>query len=305
MAPIISLLHLKAFPDNRSLSRWSSCWSMMAPLMTAVRLSIHGAPISLSRANHLSRKEPWRLRKHAGNFNPRAGRYHAQIGQDDIWGTKYLHHLVNALDTNPEIAAVFAEPSYIDAKGNYRWADFFSPARLSEYTRSTLFTALLERNFLCAPGSLYRAEMFHQDFWGTSNERLQDLELWLNLILQGEFRYVQEAKMSYRIHGENLSISGTSQYQHDYEFLRMIERVCSSDQFFTFYLKLSDKEKNIFLHRLSTAFKTRSQEIPAINLLENWPFDQLKTVQKIYSLSSRKKINEKKTNKRKIFPAKN
>ncbi|MGG2043161.1 glycosyltransferase family 2 protein [Burkholderia gladioli] len=174
-----------------------------------------------------------------------AGKYIAQIGQDDIWLPGHLASLVDALDSNYDASAAFARVAYIDAHSAARDASVFKHARIEEVEAETLLAWLTSGNFLCAPASMFRRDKFRSDYWGASNERLQDHELWLNLLMLGRFVVTDETTCLYRLHDNNLSSGNQMRRQSEYEFLMMMMRTLLSDRFIAFYQGITDTNRRI------------------------------------------------------------
>ena len=121
-------------------------------------------------------------------------------------------------------------------------ATVFNHGRIDEDGHETLLAKLTAGNFLCAPASMFRREFFDISYWGASNERLQDYELWLNLLLHGRFVFTKQITCSYRLHNNNL----VSALQSEYELLMTLMRVLMSSRFEHFYAGLNnDSDRRI------------------------------------------------------------
>ncbi|NHV27416.1 glycosyltransferase [Burkholderia sp. D-99] len=197
------------------------------------------------------------------------GRYIAQIGQDDVWSPDHLSELCAALDNNPDASAAFAGVTYIDAQSKPMVATVFNHGRIDEDGYETLLAKLTAGNFLCAPASMFRRDFFDISYWGASNERLQDYELWLNLLLHGRFVFTKQITCSYRLHNNNLSSGSQMRLQSEYELLMTLMRVLMSGRFEHFYAGLNnDSDRRIeFVRALDHSLTTVTAYCSGIALL--------------------------------------
>ena len=173
------------------------------------------------------------------------GDYIAQIGQDDIWEADHLSSLVKTINSDPECVAAFALVKYINDFGEGIKQDIFKHSWINLFERDLLFARLLAGNFLCAPSSLFRKSSFLTKFLGVNNERLQDHELWLNLLTRGPFRTSERPTVYYRIHQSNLSAPDAQQLQSQYEFFSMQQRVFNSPFFYEMITELRTNEYRV------------------------------------------------------------
>jgi GT2 family glycosyltransferase len=172
------------------------------------------------------------------------GEYIFQLGQDDVWAEDYLTTMVAALDRNPGASAVFAEITGIDSSGRILEGEIFKHRQLEELTMHQVFSKLLAGNFLCAPGSAFRRSLASNAMFGVNNERLQDFELWLNLIQESKFIYVSGARCSYREHRSNLSSISRGRSQLAYEAYACLARILLSERCDDFSSQLSSVRRD-------------------------------------------------------------
>ncbi|WP_426240734.1 glycosyltransferase family 2 protein [Pararhizobium sp. DWP1-1-3] len=161
------------------------------------------------------------------------GEYIAQIGHDDVWMPNHLLELVAILECQGS-AAAFSDVGYIDGNGNVITSHIFDHDSLGTLTRPQLFAKMLSGNFICAPASMFRRDLYRKEFWGLHNERLQDYQLWLNLLLEGDFVRVKKTTMHYRLHDNNLSSGKTLQVQSQLELFEVQQKILSSSRMFDF-----------------------------------------------------------------------
>ena len=166
------------------------------------------------------------------------GDYIASIGHDDIWDSNFLEVSLSALQTNSNACVSFANLRIIDALGAVQ-PGVKSPFRLSlaaTLKKEDLFCLLLKHNFFCAVSAVFKKREIAN--WQTlgDNDQLQDWETWLHLILKGEVIFLAECLVSYRIHGNNLSLNGHSPTQAQAELVHTRASVLGSEEFARFIL---------------------------------------------------------------------
>ncbi|MDR5751445.1 MULTISPECIES: glycosyltransferase [unclassified Caballeronia] len=208
------------------------------------------------------------------------GRYIAQIGHDDVWLPGHLTKLVDALELAPTAVAAFADVGYIDATGMPADVSIFNHEQLRNVTRPKLFSTMLKGNFLCAPASMFRRECFDRAYWGISNERLQDFELWLNLLFEGDFVSSNAPTCLYRVHGNNLSSGSQMRRQSEYELLATFTRVLLGKRFGTFYRSIADEQERMtFLSDAHECLLKVTEYAPAIRALHSILLESLVLVE--------------------------
>lgn len=163
--------------------------------------------------------------------NIASGEYIAQIGHDDVWMPDHLAELVAVLERGGSVAA-FTDVGYIDGRGEVMDSRIFDHASIEGLTRPQLFAKMLSGNFICAPASMFRRNVYRKEFWGLHNERLQDYQLWLNLLLEGEFIRVKKTTVLYRLHDSNLSSGKNLRLQSQLELFEVQQKILSSNRMF-------------------------------------------------------------------------
>jgi glycosyltransferase involved in cell wall biosynthesis len=196
------------------------------------------------------------------------GRYIAQIGQDDVWSSEHLSLLCALLESNPNSSAAFGDVTYIDSRGAVIESNIFHHSEIDDEQES-LFAKLIAGNFLCAPASMFRRKHFEVSYWGVSNERLQDYELWLNLLLTGQFVFSKHKTCFYRLHDGNLSSGNRMRLQSEYELLMTLMRILMGDRMKCFYMSLvDDGDRQIrFVRALSSSLGKVSAYCSGVTLI--------------------------------------
>jgi glycosyltransferase involved in cell wall biosynthesis len=145
---------------------------------------------------------------HFHNFcNALSTDYWSWIGADDIWSNGFLTSQINCLERNPSAIAVFSNYTCINSEGNPApMTSLFDHEFLKSSNQNDIFTRLIKENFLCAPSSLCRSHKTPTiPLAGVLNDKNQDQETWLSLILEGNFLYNDQTFVKYRISSESLS----------------------------------------------------------------------------------------------------
>jgi glycosyltransferase involved in cell wall biosynthesis len=130
--------------------------------------------------------------------------YWTWIGSDDVWKPNFLGLLVKKLEDRSDFVAAFSSVSTLKEDAEVP-SPKFEHALLPKLSRWELFVLLTERNFLCAPGALIRTESSKELRIGACNDKLQDQELWLKLLIRGSFYYEPKAEVKYRVRTSSLS----------------------------------------------------------------------------------------------------
>jgi|GEM_PF-1300156 len=187
-------------------------------------------------------------------FQKASGRFVAMIGHDDVWAEEYLaKQIKNLLETKAMVS--FSNVVFIDGKNCESDDYIFKNQSVATSSRHELFANLIKGNFLCAPSSVIDQEKLDgtvlYQLLGYNNDRLQDYELWLNLLLLGEFSYCADTTCYYRVHGNNYSIGKKRLMQGKYEFVVTLRRVFYKQKFLDFiidYKRPKDIEEHFLLH---------------------------------------------------------
>ncbi|WP_311273587.1 MULTISPECIES: glycosyltransferase [unclassified Rhizobium] len=196
-----------------------------------------------------------------------SGSYIAQIGHDDVWLPTHLESLAEALDSSKAVAA-FGEVKYIDENDTQLDLKIFDHSLVRSNDRADLFARLFSGNMLCAPASLFRKEAFETRFWGLHNERLQDYQLWLSLLLVGKFTAVEEVTMLYRVHGSNLSAGNTLLLQSQFELFEVQQKILTSERLFDWLREIASDEMifDNFINKLNQNIVKVANYYPPLQL---------------------------------------
>ncbi|TCZ52907.1 methyltransferase, TIGR04325 family [Roseicella aquatilis] len=131
---------------------------------------------------------------------------------DDIFLPGKLERQVAFLDGNPEVAAVFGKPVFVDKDtrpypphGNPFHGSFIDdPGSRSAWLRFFL----LRGNALCHPTALVRRAVFDEvGEYDPLLVQLQDYDLWVRVCAAHEIRVLDEPLIGYRVLGDGLNTS--------------------------------------------------------------------------------------------------
>lgn len=141
----------------------------------------------------------------AGNvgFERATGKYAALIGHDDIWRKDKLEKQISFLEEHPTYSVCFSWAEIIDENGesiNKKYGMLRGPFCCEnfngkDWTRRMFF----KQNELCASSACIRRECLERTGgYRYALVQLQDYDLWLRLLLEGNIYVLQEKLVFYR-----------------------------------------------------------------------------------------------------------
>lgn len=138
------------------------------------------------------------------------GNYLAMIGHDDVWRLWKLEEQISLLEHNKEVAACFSHCHVVDE--NLKICDEHSGVykvfKRKNKTREEWIDQLFwNGNCLCAPSAVIRNSLIEHPLYKLGLLQVQDYDLWLRLLLKGDFYIMQDCLTLYRQFetGTNLS----------------------------------------------------------------------------------------------------
>ncbi|HEY9405202.1 MAG TPA: glycosyltransferase [Pyrinomonadaceae bacterium] len=128
------------------------------------------------------------------------GRYFAYLGSDDLWFPKFLQARVEVLEARPRAALAYGNAYSIDEGDRIincttDWA---------RYRDGDARQMLLETLAPLSPTVVYRRDALEAHRWN-EEARLEDYELYLRLVAEGEFAFDPAILSAWRQHGDNTS----------------------------------------------------------------------------------------------------
>lgn len=130
------------------------------------------------------------------------GTWMAWLSADDVWEPRKLEREVEFISSHPEVALVYTDYTYIDARGRYLSREHFPCPQ----GRTAVILKLIRRCFINGSSTLIRRDVFEQIGMYDEADRLTpDWDLWLRIALRYPIAHVPEPLVRYRIHGEQTS----------------------------------------------------------------------------------------------------
>jgi glycosyltransferase involved in cell wall biosynthesis len=132
-----------------------------------------------------------------------AGEYIAALGSDDFFLPGTLRKRADFLDANPQFDAVFGMPRQVDEEGrplNTGYGEFSHPfvgrdASRAEWLRRFFFSG----NCLCHPTVMLRRQVHNGvGLYDPRLLNLQDLDLWIRMLVQGPRFFVLPSEVTAR-----------------------------------------------------------------------------------------------------------
>lgn len=156
----------------------------------------------------------------------------AMLGQDDVWDESFLDKQIEYLNKTSALVS-FSQVNYIDQNNQSINLDMYHHDKIVGKSPLKMFLLLVEKNVLCASSALINNRSINSNilYCGYNNDRWQDLELWLNLVMHGKFVYNKSTCILYRKHDMNLSVSNNRVHQYKLEYANMLSRVFSRYEF--------------------------------------------------------------------------
>jgi len=131
------------------------------------------------------------------------GEYVALLDSDDAWLPSFLTSMMLLAKANPNAAVLYCGVIYVDHCGCY----LPQSGRTRILPRDELYKTLLRFNFLI-PSTIVmkRSVVMSAGLFDVAFRRLQDWELWIRLMKQGQvFAGLDQSLVRYRVHSESLS----------------------------------------------------------------------------------------------------
>lgn len=136
-------------------------------------------------------------------FQQSKGKYITVMGHDDMWSPDKLEKQVSFLEEHPEYHVCFSWVNIIDEnkrirngeeQGMYKMFNSDN-ARAAEWSSSLI----VQGNRLCAPSACMRKSVLEKlGYYRYALVQLQDYDLWLRFLLEGDIYILQERLTFYR-----------------------------------------------------------------------------------------------------------
>ncbi len=139
-----------------------------------------------------------------------SGELIAQIGHDDCWHQNYLLEAAKCLKNRPNFVASVAKTRLINDQGTVIENKLFLHDQIESNNQQKLVLQLYQGNFICASAVVFQKKFLVDSLPLVDLDQFQDWMTWLVLALKGPFYFGSEQLVSYRVHQNNLSLSGRS-----------------------------------------------------------------------------------------------
>jgi len=130
------------------------------------------------------------------------GKYVARIDPDDRYQPRFLSTLIPKLEQYPEVGMAYGDAAIIDAEGRVNLASCDSIHQGRDFKGREL-TALLLRNFICAPTAIARREAWLQAMPLPAGLAFNDWYFNLMIARRYEMYYAHQVVAHYRVHSQN------------------------------------------------------------------------------------------------------
>lgn len=142
-----------------------------------------------------------------------SGEYIAFLDQDDLWERTKLQQQTELLDGDPKMVACHTQFELIDSEGKVR-----GPG----YGRHQSYAQMLEGCGICGSSSvMVRAKSLKGcGVFNDQDRPAEDMDLWLRLARVGEFGFIGQTLVQYRVHGNNQSF----RYRQTFSAISRIQR---------------------------------------------------------------------------------
>jgi hypothetical protein len=130
------------------------------------------------------------------------GSYIARIDPDDRYHANFFNDVIPALEANPSVGLVYGAVQMIDSEGHDSGLVFDDVHDRQPFTGNQ-FIRLLGHNFICAAGSIARAEAWRQALPIPQHLAFNDWYFTLMISRHWDQAYVPEVLADYRVHPGN------------------------------------------------------------------------------------------------------
>jgi len=139
------------------------------------------------------------------------------LSADDVFYPKLISSVLKEFQNNSELVCVYPNYNLIDKNGK-----FIKSVVIPKFNKKIMFEDLY-----CFPGPgafFYRSHFMTLKGWDTSFSQIPDLEFWIRLSKYGNFKGIEQALASFRIHKESGSVKKIS-FRKSNEIIFLAKRI--------------------------------------------------------------------------------
>jgi glycosyltransferase involved in cell wall biosynthesis len=137
-------------------------------------------------------------------FSLSSGDYFAYLGSDDFWLPGFLEARARLLDSRPEAVLGYGHAYFVDGKGDVFDSTAEHKEHWAQYPDGDARQMLLDGIAPVSSTVFYRRAALEKVRWN-ERSRLEDYEMYLNLMQHGHFAFDPRVLSAWRHHGYNTS----------------------------------------------------------------------------------------------------
>jgi GT2 family glycosyltransferase len=217
-----------------------------------------------------------------------SGEYLAWLLTDDVCEPHMLETLVQFLDKNPSVDAVFGLANFIDEDGNFTgqtWTN--GGVGLDRY--QLLHSCFYPQGYFCAPAAMVRRSLFEKvGYYPPHMMQLNDMEHYVRMLFQGNVQVIDEKVVNYRIRANAGNASAAKpdvSYRLAFEAYQLLsifsEQITSFDLLAKIFPEVAvkgwqkdDRLTQFYLAQLATDFGPPSWSLFGLDLIYRLLADQ-------------------------------
>lgn len=139
------------------------------------------------------------------------GDYIAIFHADDIYDSQIIEKEVKALEENLDLVGVFTFGNMINEADEiigeilnrkvFKKREEITKLNLKEYLSEVLEIG----NFLICPTGMVRRNIYQKTEYSSTVKLVEDMDMWINLLKQGNLGIINEKLINYRVHAQQAS----------------------------------------------------------------------------------------------------
>ncbi len=182
----------------------------------------------------------------------------AFLDSDELWRPQFLERMSDTLDENLNAGFAYCDYATFDERGEGKSAHLTPTQKI----RGNVFAQLLEEDFLCTGGLMFRRECF--DRAGKFDPRLppvEDWDLWLRIAHEYEAAYVDASLLRVRQNQAHASRNPEIIYTRNLQIFTKLERNFPNEA--RRFRPIVTRQKSNFHRALARHYGSRRQPLVA------------------------------------------